>query len=123
MAIILIGAIFGILLAVLAWQRAGYVAAAYTLTALSICSYAGYTLHLGIFLGDYPAWYFEGKFLVIGFSLSAIIGSAFALVAVAFSLISLMKNIKVGERIRWSHLAVLGAASTATVMCSYECKK
>ncbi len=117
MAIILICAIFGILLAVLAGHRAGYVAAAYTLTTLSICSYAGYTLYLGLFLGDYPAWYFEGKFLVLPFSLTAIIGSAYALVAVVLSLISLLQKINVGERIRWAHIGILGAAPTVTAMC------
>jgi hypothetical protein len=117
MVIVLVAIIIGILLAVLAWQRAGYVTAAATLTALSICSYAGYALYMGLYLGDYPAWYFEGKFLAMPFSLLAIVGSAYSLVAVALSLISLQKEINAGKRAKWSQIGILGVASTSAAMC------
>ena len=113
MIIILLAIYIGTLFAVLLNKRIGSLARSLILVTVSILGYVVYTIYLGIFLGAKPAWYYEGKFLVLPFRLLAVVGSALAIVAIITSMVSMNNSNGTGERIQRQQIRSLGVAFIA----------
>lgn len=116
MSIVVAIILIGTLLAFMLRKIAKGVVTSFLLSSISLFGYAGYTVYMGLFLGGRPAWYYEGKFLVIPFHILAAVGSAFAIAALFTSVSSISSVNNIGEKLRWYHLGSFGAACMATTL-------
>lgn len=123
MSIILLVIYLGTLFAVLFNRNIGSMAGSLILATVSTLGYVGYTIYLGIFLGAKPAWYYEGKFLVLPFKLLAAAGSVLAIAAIVKLAVSVNYSNGNGEKVQRREIYALGLASIAAgllVLLTFE---
>lgn len=113
---VLLFVIAGIFIVLLLRKKVRRTTSSILLTAISILSYSGFTVYLGLFLGGRPGGWFEGKALILPFYPLGIISSVLALSALIVSTVAIRQTNNDGGLINWGHLVAFGAASMATAL-------
>lgn len=106
----------GIFIVLLLRKKVRKTTSSLLLTAISVLSYSGFTVYLGLFLGGRPGGWFEGKALILPFYPLGIISSVLALSALIVSTVAIRQASNNLSLINWDHLVAFGAASMATAL-------
>jgi hypothetical protein len=106
----------GILVVLLLRKKVRKTTSSLLLTAISVLSYSGFTVYLGLFLGGRPGGWFEGKALILPFYPLGIISSMLALSALMVSTVAIRQANDNRSLVSWDHLVAFGAASMAIAL-------
>lgn len=106
----------GILVVLLLRKKVRKTTSSLLLTAISVLSYSGFTVYLGLFLGGRPGGWFEGKALILPFYPLGIISSMLALSALMVSTVAIRQANDNRSLVSWHHLVAFGAASMAIAL-------